>query len=678
MAVANRVEHELDEQFLQCPICRRRFESPKILSCFHTFCESCLMPMTQPEHDKLECPLCHTKHKLHRLGVKSLPDNRFINDLVAFVNAKTKSYDSEQNKLCQGCRSVASNYCVTCGDHLCGLCGKIHKNMTVSRTHYLVELHSAEYEDIFGGISPFQRPIVCPIHPSNELKLYCETCKVPICLECALLEPSSDGHKGHKNSHLKMAVEKRASGLRDLKNFVDRRVIKVKRNMDSLQSIAENLISERNELGMEIHEHAQQLIRLISDQEETMLKDVKMKYDIRRKLLTQKYNNLELHLASLQTCSEHAEGLLGRGNNVGFLYLERQAEARMRELVNTQIEIEPEQTGHLHFIRNESLVQNIIEKEIGSISSSPVLAMMSTSRQDGRRHAQKLPKLEQVLDGQPVPKFRRLLKIRHDRGSDGYIRKPRGILVTQFGYIMVADPVNSRVVIYDSDGNYKRKIFLPEKGTFKPVGMCLIGNNEVAMTDKGGNNRIVISDLGGNFKTHFGQGELQAPVGIAASPNGKIYVIDKEPHFIKVYRRSGKLVRQFGGAISLREKMRNPSHIAITSTNNLVIADADIKRVLMFDSHGRFLYSIGSTGKGSGEFTNLRGLALDKFNNIFVCSEHRLQMFRDDGTPVCRVDSDDDALIYPNCATVTDSYPYKVFVTGDEFDGYVTVYQLDQ
>ncbi|XP_077865142.1 E3 ubiquitin-protein ligase TRIM56-like [Saccoglossus kowalevskii] len=255
-----QVHRELDDQFLQCPICRKRFEDPKILSCFHTFCESCLLSTLQLESDKIECTLCRSEQKLSKGGVRSLPDNKFINDLSAFVNSKTsKCAATDQTEYCQGCKTIASGYCITCGDYLCDACGAVHKNMTVSKAHRIVTLQSEEYQTIFGGVSPFLRPIVCPMHPGNELKLYCETCKVPICLECALQEPIKDGgHKGHKNSHLKEAVEKRALGLRDLKSYVDRRSVKMKRTMETLHDVAERIMTERNDLGMDVHQYADQ------------------------------------------------------------------------------------------------------------------------------------------------------------------------------------------------------------------------------------------------------------------------------------------------------------------------------------------------------------------------------------------------------------------------------------
>ena len=92
------------EQQLLCSICLQLFKNPKILPCFHTFCEACLEPLVR-EHaasvrsrrmamrdarlgiragisHSLECPNCRERHYLPKSGVAELPNNFTLSNVV--------------------------------------------------------------------------------------------------------------------------------------------------------------------------------------------------------------------------------------------------------------------------------------------------------------------------------------------------------------------------------------------------------------------------------------------------------------------------------------------------------------------------------------------------------------------------------------------------------------------
>ena len=47
-----------------------------------------------------------------------------------------------------------------------------------------------------------QRPVFCPFHKKEQLKLYCETCDKLTCRDCQLLE-----HKEHRYQHLLLSSD---------------------------------------------------------------------------------------------------------------------------------------------------------------------------------------------------------------------------------------------------------------------------------------------------------------------------------------------------------------------------------------------------------------------------------------------------------------------------------------
>jgi len=72
----------------------------------------------------------------------------------------------------------------------------------------------------------------------------------------------------------------------------------------------------------------------------------------------------------------------------------------------------------------------------------------------------------------------------------------------------------------------------------------------------------------------------------------------------------------------------NPRGAAITSSNNIIIADGANSRVQVFDSSGNFLFMFGGQGPEPGEFGIVRGVAVDSMGRIIVAdSQARIQVF---------------------------------------------------
>ena len=83
-------------ELTECPICLERFnrteKMPKILSCGHTFCKSCLIKQKQ-KFNQLSCPVCRESQKIN--DPEQLITNRTIYDLL--YNPTKEILDDTQN-----------------------------------------------------------------------------------------------------------------------------------------------------------------------------------------------------------------------------------------------------------------------------------------------------------------------------------------------------------------------------------------------------------------------------------------------------------------------------------------------------------------------------------------------------------------------------------------------------
>jgi len=145
-----------------------------------------------------------------------------------------------------------------------------------------------------------------------------------------------------------------------------------------------------------------------------------------------------------------------------------------------------------------------------------------------------------TLDGQNPPSIQmysnqgQFLRSFADFGywAPGYFREEEGIYVDSAGTMYIADTNNNRLQIFDSRWNF--------------VGM------------------IQTIDLE--------NGAFISPSGVAESPDGDIYVIDRDLFRVQAFDESGQFKRQFGNP-GIDFYFRNPACIAISPQGSIVIGD---------------------------------------------------------------------------------------------------------
>ncbi|PIK51421.1 hypothetical protein BSL78_11698 [Apostichopus japonicus] len=202
--MADDLVQEISEDLLKCAICMDRYEQPKILPCFHTFCESCLDLYAKKKGGiSFPCPSCRANVNLPGSGVSGLPTNFYVgslNEKLVRLEELQNNVKEEQEVTCGECHNSElriDQICEKCEELFCDDCAEIHSKWSFINGHNVLTINEFKREI---KKKVLQKPgqdaeiEMCPTHPKDQASLFCDTCKTLICFRCTEEKHSRPDH----------------------------------------------------------------------------------------------------------------------------------------------------------------------------------------------------------------------------------------------------------------------------------------------------------------------------------------------------------------------------------------------------------------------------------------------------------------------------------------------------
>jgi DNA-binding beta-propeller fold protein YncE len=161
----------------------------------------------------------------------------------------------------------------------------------------------------------------------------------------------------------------------------------------------------------------------------------------------------------------------------------------------------------------------------------------------------------------------------------GHLSYPVGVCAND-DVVMVSEHSAHRIsVLTRGDGALLHRFgsYGHEDGRLKfPLGLCFMsGNCHVAVAD-GGNRRVSVFSLEGEFVHHVGVGHLGGPTGVACSAFDELIVADPDNKRVVVFRASGEPLKtmQLEGFV--------PSGVALHDSTSVFAQSCDDEKCVMF------------------------------------------------------------------------------------------------
>ncbi|XP_059329023.1 transcription intermediary factor 1-alpha isoform X3 [Ammospiza nelsoni] len=374
-----------------CGVCGQPIQSrrPKLLPCLHSVCQRCLPPpdrylmlppvltsaaaaalkepppaappsspvssQASPLHctpiGVIRCPICGQE-----CAERHIIDNFFVKDTTEVPSSTVE----KSNQVCTSCEdnAEAHGFCVECVEWLCKTCIRAHQRVKFTKDHTVRQKEEVSPEAV--GVTS-QRPVFCPYHKKEQLKLYCETCDKLTCRDCQLLE-----HKEHRYQFIeeafqnqKVIIETLITKLMEKTKYIKytgkqihNRILEVNQNQKQVEQDIKVAIFT---LMVEINKKGKALLHQL----ETLAKEHRMK------LLQQ-----QQEVAGLSKQLEHvmnfSKWAVSSGSSTALLYSKRLITYRLRYLLRARCDPSPVTNNTIQFHCDPSFwAQNIFN--LGSL-----------------------------------------------------------------------------------------------------------------------------------------------------------------------------------------------------------------------------------------------------------------------------------------------------------------------
>ena len=595
---------KLEEQ-LTCPVCLDLYTNPKTLPCLHSFCQKCLERLSQEREARgdtyyLSCPTCRQRTKVPREGVGAF--------LVAFnINNLKEISQSLRNK-------VSDPQQVTCNDH------------------------------------------------DKPLEVFCETCKIVICLHCKYRT-----HKGHEHDLILDCYPKHYQMLRDSLQPVKEKKQALKKILSDLAKRQSQIREKREGVLKEIHQMVEEMMNVLLQSERKLTEQVKSVTDAKLQVLSGQTQSVQTSLSLLEDVEDYVEQSLKTGNHQQVLSSKKQMMEHMSE-VTTQVnvtELRPIEKDDLRLIKDSAETLKSLH-HIGTVSYTAlqpqckvkIVEVEKSLKEKKVSFSLSMEAPDSSLFSVPLSSLRCSL-VPVGKGDEPIHTTVTTTSTHPGVYRIQCNPSTHgthtvKVQVYDVQLE-DTSLFIPFNPYLdnitpvrtitklnSPWRVAVSDDGYVIVTEYDGNCVTILDNEGKKVKLLKGEGgsKFSAPRGVAVIPDNVILVSDEKCRIQKISGTNGDCVTSV--CSNGRRQFNIADGMVISPiTGQVYIADRNNHRIQILNPDLTFSRIFGKEGSGNGQFQCPHDIAIDSQGLVYVADtgNHRIQKFTPNGKFVAQFGS---------------------------------------
>ena len=594
---------KLNEQ-LTCPICLEPYTDPKLLQCFHVFCENCLKPLARqtPQGQVVECPNCRQPTSLPQNGTPSLQRAFLIHHLFDIQDIlKKMSAPAKTN--CDKCdKREPSCYCRTCG-FLCDSCKKPHVEWKEFSSHEIISLDQLS-GDVANLVPPIKKIPQCSKHPNKELDLFCETCEEMICQHCTIRV-----HRDHQYDLATDAFPKHKDMIVASLQPVEQQLASVNKALEGLDTRCSQITDQRQTIETDIKKNIRQIHEALEARQEELITQLDQMTRQMMKSLDAQRDQLELVATQLKSCRDFVQESLRTGSQGEILDMKRPFVQQVKEMT-AEFKPEtlvPEEQADLKFTSSQTELTRACQ-QFGKVYSHHVCYEKCRAEGSG---------LQVAMVGEAAS-----VKV-HIVDQEGRECQIPVVVSCE----LVSSDGSSEFRERTGESRYTYQISYQPQHSGRHQLHIRVEGREIA------NSPFSVAVLT-TIPTRIIPG-LKAPWGVAVNERGQIVVTEYKGHCISIFSDSGEKVRSFGSEGSSPGQLHQPEGVALTATGDILVCDYQNNRIQLFSPEGKLQKCVGTKGDGPLQFSGPIDIAAHPHSNMMYvteCLNHRVQILNPDFT----------------------------------------------
>ena len=604
------------EDRLNCSICLDTYTNPKLLQCFHVYCQQCLVRLVDRDQQGqliLTCPNCRQVTPTPAGGVAGLQSAFHINQLLEIV----KEYKKANLPIVSPERAENSSADIT-----------RHRNTTVC----------------------------CPEHDEREVELYCETCGETICFKCIMKD---EKHHSHNYEELSKAFEKYKGEITSFLEPMEKHLENVERTLAQLDVHCAEISDQQTTIETDIHNTITQLHEKLDIRKTELIGQLHQLTQAKLKSLAAKRDQIEITQAQLSSCLHFIRESLETGNQADVLLMKSATVRQVKklttkfqpDLLNTEADMifstladitkECQNFGRICTATSpdpsKCYTKGKISAAVGD-ESSTVLHTFCFNNQPCRESVNSIrcDLVSEIMGNKIRGRVERREKNKYEISFQPTIKGKHLLHIEVEGKNIRGSPF---IITAKSPVEKLGTPILTINGLERPAGVAINQKGEVVVAEWDGQCISIFSPSGKKLRSFAGkyssssEGQFRSPRGVAVDSEENVLVTDCAAHCVHKFTSQGNFLEVVGSKGTGPLQFDHPMGIAHNASNDMVYVGSDNGSIQTLNFNFDYQCAFGKKGSGKGQFNDPRLITCDNTGNVYVadCNNHRIQVFTADG-----------------------------------------------